>query len=86
MNTMQQHMESLLQVVSDTTTIPTQGHCSMDIKLVPLSAKDEHRSVFVTFERIMAAHEIKRPVAILPGTAINWKSSVSICSNVLHQS
>ena len=60
MTTMQQHMESLLRVVSDTTarTSPVNRH--VDVKLVPLSEKNDIEAYLVTFERIMAAHEITR--------------------------
>ena len=32
----------------------------MDVKLVPLSEKNDIKTYLVTFERIMAAHEIRR--------------------------
>ena len=51
-------MESLLRVVSDTTarTSPVNRH--VHVKLVPLSEKNDIEAYLVTFERIMAAHEI----------------------------
>ena len=55
---MQQYMESLLQTVNEPTAkLP---HCALDVKLVPLSAKDDIEAYLVTFERIMSAHEIWR--------------------------
>ena len=58
MATMQQHMESLLRVVSDTTARPSSVNRPVDVKLVPLTEKDDIEAYLVTFERIMAAHEI----------------------------
>ena len=60
MTTMQQHMESLLRVVSDTTarTSPVNRH--VYVKLVPLYEKNDIEAYLVTFKRIMAAHEITR--------------------------
>ena len=45
---MQQHMESLLRVVSDTTarTSPVNRH--VDVKLVPLSEKNDIETYLVT--------------------------------------
>ena len=60
MTTMQQHMESLLCVVSDTTARTSPVHRHVDVKLVPLSEKNDIEAYLVTFERIMAAHEITR--------------------------
>ena len=40
MITMQQHMESLLRVVSDTTARTTPVNRQVDVKLVPLSEKN----------------------------------------------
>ena len=60
MTTMQQHMESLLQVVNESTAIAKLPHRTLDVKLVPLSAKDDIEAYLLTFERIMSAHEIRR--------------------------
>ena len=60
MTTMHQHMESLLQVVNETTAQAKQPRRTLDVKLVPLSAKDDIEAYLVTFERIMAAHEIHK--------------------------
>ena len=61
MTTMHQHMESLLQVVNESTAkTKSQPHCTLDVKLVPLSAKDDIEAYLVTFERIMVAHEIRK--------------------------
>ena len=60
MTTMQQHMESLLRVVSDTTARTTPVNRQVDVKFVPLSEKNDIEAYLVTFERIMAAHEIRR--------------------------
>ena len=60
MTTMQQHMESLLHVVSDTTARTTPVNHQVDVKLVPLSEKNDIEAYLVIFERIMAAHEIRR--------------------------
>ena len=60
MATMQQHMESLLRVVSDTTARPSPVNSPVDVKLVPLSEKDDIEAYLVIFERIMAAHEIRQ--------------------------
>ena len=51
MTTMQQHMESPLRVVSDTTarTSPVNRH--VDVKLVSLSEKNDIEAYLVTFER-----------------------------------
>ena len=60
MMTMHQHMESLLQVVNESTAkIKSQPHRTLDVKLVPLSAKDDIEAYLVTFER-MVAHEIRK--------------------------
>ena len=59
MATMQQHMESLLRVVSDTTARPSPVNRHVDMKLVPLSEKDDIEACLMTFKRIMAAHEIR---------------------------
>ena len=59
--TMDQHMESLLQVVNESTAkTKSQPHCILDVKLVPLSVKDDIEAYLVTFERIMVAHEIHK--------------------------
>ena len=62
MTTMHQHMESLLQVVNESTakTKQFQPHRTLDVKLVPLSAKDDIEAYLVTFKRIMVAHEIHK--------------------------
>ena len=60
MTTMQQHMESLLCVVSDTTARTSPVNCHVDAKLVPLSEKNDIEAYLVTFKRIMGAHEITR--------------------------
>ena len=61
MTTMHQHMESLLQVVNESTAkTKSQPHRTLDVKLVPLSAKDDIEAYLVTFERIMVAHEIRK--------------------------
>ena len=60
MTTIQEHMESLLRVVSDTTARTTPVNCHMDVKLVPLSQKNDIEAYLVTFERIMPAHKIRR--------------------------
>ena len=59
MATMQQHMESLLRVVSDTTARPSPVNRHVEVKLVPLSEKDDIKAYLVTFEKIMAAHKIR---------------------------
>ena len=53
-------MESLLQVVNESTakTKQSQPHHTLDVKLVPLSVKDDTEAYLVTFERIMVAHDI----------------------------
>ena len=69
MTTMQQHMESLLRVVSDTTARTTPVNHHVDVKLVPLSEKNDIEAYLVTFKRIMAAHEIRRdqwPYSLAP--------------------
>ena len=69
MTTMQQHMESLLRVVSDTTAKSTPVNRQVDVKLVPLSEKNDIKANLVTFERIMAVHEIRRdqwPYRLVP--------------------
>ena len=53
-------MESLLRVVSDTTARPSPVNRPVDVKLVPLSEKDDIEAYLVTFQRIMAAHEIRQ--------------------------
>ena len=35
-------------------------HRTLDVKLIPLSAKDDIEAYLVTFERIMVAHEIRK--------------------------
>ena len=60
MTIMQQHMESLLQVVNESTATAKLPHRALDVKLVPLSAKDDIEAYLVTFERIMSAHEIRK--------------------------
>ena len=58
MTTMQQHMESLLQVVNESTATVKLPHHTLDIKLVPLSVKDDTEAYIMTFERIMSAYKI----------------------------
>ena len=60
MTTMQQHMELLLPVVSDTTARTTPVNRHVVVKLVPLSEKNDIEAYLVTFKRIMTAHEIRR--------------------------
>ena len=60
MATMQQHTKSLLRVVSDTTARPSPVNRPVDVKLVPLSEKDDIEVYLMTFERIMADHEIRQ--------------------------
>ena len=52
MTTMQQHMESLLQVVNESTAKAKLPHRTLDVKLVPLSVNDNNEAYLVTFERI----------------------------------
>ena len=52
MTTMQQHMESLLQVVNESTPKAKLPHHTLDVKLVPLSVTDNIEAYLVTFERI----------------------------------
>ena len=82
MTTMQQHMESLLRVVSDTTARTSPVNRYVDVKLVPLSEKNDIEGYLVTFKRIMvrSSRDHKGPVAVSSSAAINWKSSASICS------
>ena len=49
---MQQHMESLLQVVNESTATAKRPYHTLDVKLVPLSEKDDIEAYLVTFERI----------------------------------
>ena len=60
MTTMQQHMESLLQEVNESTVIAKLPHCTLDVKLVPLSVKDNIEAYLLTFKRIMSANEIRK--------------------------
>ena len=55
-------MESLLQVVNESTakTKQSQPHRTLDIKLVPLSVKDDIEAYLVTFKRIMVAYDIHK--------------------------
>ena len=53
-------MESLLQVVNESTATAKWPHRTLDVKLVPLSVKDDIEAYLVTFERIMSAHEIRK--------------------------
>ena len=53
-------MESLLQVVNESTATAKLPHRALDVKLVPLSAKDDIEAYLVTFERIISAHEIRK--------------------------
>ena len=52
MTNMQQHMKSLLQVVNESTATAKLPHRTLDVKLVPLSAKDDIEAYLVTFERL----------------------------------
>ena len=54
------HMESLLQVVNELTAKVKLPHCTLDVKLVSLSVKDNIEVYLMTFERIMSAHEIRK--------------------------
>ena len=47
MTTMQQHMESLLQVVNESTTTAKRSHRTLDVKLVPISVKDDIEAYLV---------------------------------------
>ena len=62
MTTMHQHIESLLQVVNESTAKTTQfqPHLILNVKLVPLSAKDDIEEHLVTFKRIMVTHDIRK--------------------------
>ena len=53
-------MESLLQVVNESAATAKLPHRALNVKLVPLSAKENIEAYLVTFERIMSAHEIRK--------------------------
>ena len=86
MTTMQQHMESLLQVVNESTATVKLLHHILDVKLFPLSVKDYIEAYLVTFERIVRSHDPEGPVALSPGATVSRKSSAGICSFVIHPS
>ena len=52
MITMQQHMESLLKVVNESTVKAKLPHHTLDVKLVSLSVNDDIEAYLVTSERI----------------------------------
>ena len=52
MTTMQQHMESLLQVVNESTATAKRPHRTLDVKLVPLSVKDDIEAYLVTLKEL----------------------------------
>ena len=52
-----------------------------------LAAKDDIAAYLVTFDRIMSAYKMQEEsMALSPGATVNRKSSVSICSYVIHRS
>jgi len=55
-----EHMESLVQAMNDLTATARLPHCILDVKLVPLSAKDDIEVYLINFERIMSAYEIHK--------------------------
>ena len=58
--TTMQHIESLLQVVNESTATANFPHRTLDVKLVPLSVNDDIEVYLVTFARIMPTHEIRK--------------------------
>jgi len=57
MKQMRDHMQALMDVMtSKEKASPT--HSSLQVKLVPLSVKDDTETYLVTFEHVMQVHEI----------------------------
>ena len=57
MQQMRDHMQALMDVATSKEKAPPPRN-SLEVKLVPLSAKDDIEAYLVTFERVMQAHEI----------------------------
>ena len=56
------HLETLMKVVAD-SRLKTEGVSrkqELSVKLVPLTEKDDIEAYLVTFERIMAAHQVEK--------------------------
>ena len=65
---MQDHMQALMDVVTSKEKAPPPRN-SLEVKLVPLSAKDDIEAYLVTFELVMQAHEIPEnrwPIHLTP--------------------
>jgi len=57
MKQMRDHMQALMDVMTSKGKAPPT--CSpLEVKLVPLSAKDDIEAYLVMFERVMQAHKI----------------------------
>ena len=68
MQQMRDHMQALMDVVTSKEKAPPPRN-SLEVKLVPLSAKDDIEAYLVTFELVMQAHEIPEnrwPIHLTP--------------------
>ena len=55
------HLESLMKVVADSRKPEVVSHKrELSVKLVPLTEKEDIEAYLVTFERIMAAHQVEK--------------------------
>ena len=62
MEELQGHLESLMKVVVDSRRKPkgVSHKRELSVKLVQLTEKDDTEAHLVTFERIMAAHQVEK--------------------------
>ena len=61
MEELQGHLESLMKVVADSRKPEVVSHKrELSVKLVPLTEKEDIEAYLVTFERIMAAHQVEK--------------------------
>jgi len=57
MQQMRAHMQALMDVETSKKK-PPSNHSLLEVKLVPLPAKDDIEAYLATFERVMQAHKI----------------------------
>ena len=72
-------MESLLQVVNESTATAKRPHRTLDVKLVPLSVKDDIEAYLVTFEEFEVARD---PTSRMPFISAGLEIRTIGCSYV----